>query len=158
MTSLVAVRDAYLEQWAEFRRWCGTLESVVAGEPSAVRGWTVLDLVAHFARVADTLDFAASHQSSQQPMSISEYVATYRDVAPAIAEETRKHDGDITGVLAAVDDKASAAGQALSDDALEFATVVEARRGPIRWGDFVTSRCIELTVHVDDLGAFCFGT
>ena len=25
------------------------------------------------------------------------------------------------------------------------------RRGPIRWGDFVTTRCIELAVHVDDL-------
>jgi len=29
--------------------------------------------------------------------------------------------------------------------------VVAARRGPIRWVDFLRTRCIELTVHTDDL-------
>lgn len=151
MTSLVTVRDAYLEQWGEFRRWCDTLEPSVADEPSSAVGWTVLDLVAHFVRVAETLDFAARHATSQQPLSISEYVGTYRDVASGIAEQTRKHDSEIIGVLTELDRKALGAEQALGDMALEYGSVVAPRRGPIRWGDFIATRCIELAVHVDDL-------
>ncbi len=34
---------------------------------------------------------------------------------------------------------------------MEGNPVVTARRGPIRWVDFLRTRCIELTVHSDDL-------
>ncbi len=151
MASLVTVCDAYLEQWAEFRRWCATLEQGVVDEPSSVPGWSLLDLVSHFVRVSETVSFAASRPSTKQPLTVSEYVASYRDVAQAIADESRVHASGFDDVLAELDRSALDASRALSDGTLEFATVVEPRRGPIRWGDFVRTRCIELAVHVDDL-------
>ena len=77
-----------------------TLEPRVATNLRRRSGWTVLDLVAHFVRVAETVSFAATQAIDETAVvsvrSTSARIATWH---PAIADETREHDSEITGAL-----------------------------------------------------------
>ncbi len=140
------VAAAYLDQWTLTREWCDGIEDWSA--PSAIDGWTMRALVAHFGLVADSIRAAADVVSEEKPLRLGDYIATYADGAAAIDERTRSAAaGD--GFLYAVDATAAAAEQAIA--AVEGNPVVSARRGSIRWVDFLRTRCIELTVHSDDL-------
>ncbi|MFZ0324307.1 MAG: sterol carrier family protein [Actinomycetes bacterium] len=145
------VLAAYDEQWTSIRGWVGALDRQSWERPSAVSGWTVRDLVAHFVLVADSLAAAASAPTHRAPMSVSDYLASYAEGAAGIDGRTREWaTGD---VVAALDERAHAAAEAVSEllAAGDSPTVVEARRGPIRLDDFVLTRLVELTVHGDDL-------
>lgn len=152
MASLANVRDAYLDQWSTTRRWCGQLDASGATRPSILPGWSVADLVAHLGLVADSLVAANRARSRERRLSLAEYLSTYADGAAAISDRTTSR-GSVgwPQVLAEVDLLAASAHEALIDPDLAGAAVVLARRGPIRWSDFVTTRCIELAVHTDDL-------
>lgn len=143
------VAAAYLEQWAVTREWCDGIDDWSA--PSAISGWAVRDLVAHFGLVADSIRAAAdapTDDKSDKPMRLGDYIATYADGAAVIDERTRDLASS-EGFLFAVDDSAAQAEAAIG--AVSDNPVVAARRGPIRWADFLRTRCIELTVHSDDL-------
>jgi uncharacterized protein (TIGR03083 family) len=140
------VAAAYLDQWALTREWCDGIEDWSA--TSVIDGWTLRDLVAHFGLVADSIRAAADVMSEDQPLRLGDYIAKYADGAGAIDERTREAaSGD--GFLYTVDATAAAAEQAIAG--VDGNPVVAARRGPIRWVDFLRTRCIELTVHSDDL-------
>ena len=140
------VVDAYLEQWALTREWCDTVTDWSA--PSAVAGWTLRELAAHFGLVADSIRAASESMSQEKPLRLGDYIATYRTGADGIDAKTREFaSGD--GFLFSVDASEVQAELALSQ--IEGNPVVAARRGPIRWVDFLRTRCIELTVHTDDL-------
>jgi uncharacterized protein (TIGR03083 family) len=119
------VAAAYLEQWAVTREWCDSVDDWSA--PSAIAGWTLRDLVAHFGLVADSI----------------------RSAAEALSDERTRELASREGFLFAVDASAAEAEAAISG--VTGNPVVGARRGPIRWADFLRTRCIELTVHSDDL-------
>ena len=140
------VAAAYLDQWTLTRDWCDGIEDWSA--PSAIEGWTLRDLVAHFGLVADSIRAAADVLSEEKPLRLGDYIATYADGAEGIDERTRDA-ASAEGFLFAVDATAAAAEQAIAS--IEGNPVVAARRGPIRWVDFLRTRCIELTVHSDDL-------
>jgi hypothetical protein len=106
------------------------------------------DLVAHFGLVADSIRAASEMISQERPLRLGDYIATYRSGADDIDAKTRDWAFD-DGFLFSVDASAAQAESALG--AVEGNPVVAARRGPIRWVDFLRTRCIELTVHTDDL-------
>ena len=81
------VAAAYLDQWALTREWCDGIEDWSA--PSAIDGWTMRDLVAHFGLVADSIRAAADVVSEEKPLRLGDYIATYADGAAAIDERTR---------------------------------------------------------------------
>ncbi|MEO8107214.1 MAG: sterol carrier family protein [Actinomycetes bacterium] len=140
------VAAAYLDQWALTRDWCDEIEDWSAA--SAIDGWTLRDLVAHFGLVADSIQAAAEVPSDEKPLRLGDYIATYAEGAAAIDERTRGA-ASAESFLFAVDATAAAAEQAIRS--VDGNPVVMARRGPIRWVDFLRTRCIELTVHSDDL-------
>lgn len=140
------VAAAYLDQWALTREWCGDIENW--STPSVIDGWTLRDLVAHLGLVADSIRAAADEMSEEKPLRLGDYLATYADGAAAVDRRTRE-GGSTDTFLYTVDATAAEAEQAMS--AVEGNPVVAARRGPIRWVDFLRTRCIELTVHTDDL-------
>lgn len=140
------VAAAYLDQWALTREWCDSVDDWSA--PSAVDGWSLRDLVAHFGLVADTIRTAADGVTDQASLRLGDYIATYAEVASGIDQRTREV-GAADGFLYTVDAAAAQAEQAMSG--VPGNPVVAARRGPIRWVDFLRTRCIELTVHSDDL-------
>lgn len=140
------VAAAYLGQWAVTREWCDSIDDWSAS--SAVTGWTLRDLVAHFGLVADSIRAAAEAPTDEQPLRLGDYLATYADGATAIDERTREL-ASRQGFLFAVDASAAQAEEAIGG--VKGNPVVAARRGPIRWADFLRTRCIELTVHSDDL-------
>ena len=135
-----------VDQWALTREWCDGIDDWSA--PSAVDGWTLRDLVAHFGLVADSIRAAAEGVTAEPPLRLGDYIATYAEVAAGIDERTREV-GSADGFLFAVDATAAQAEQAMAG--ISGNPVVAARRGPIRWVDFLRTRCIELTVHSDDL-------
>ena len=140
------VASAYLDQWALTREWCDGIDDWSA--PSAVEGWSLRDLVAHFGLVADSIRAAADAASEEKPLRLGDYIRTYAEGASAIDERTR---GAASGdrFLYAVDATAASAEEAMART--DGNPVVAARRGPIGWVDFLRTRCIELTVHSDDL-------
>ncbi len=151
--SLDKLQAAYDEQWRAFRTWVGTLRDSDFAQPSAVAGWTVRELVAHFALVADSLALAAGSPTTKRPLSLSDYLASYAGGAVMISTRTR--DMATSPVLQTLDDRALAVTQAMSAFVAaggDGARVVAARRGPVRIDDFLLTRLVELTVHGDDLG------
>ena len=114
-------------------------------------GWGVADLVAHLGLVADSIVAAGSLMSPTTPMSVSDYLGSYTSVADEIDSRTRArgHSGH-AGILTELDELGSNAAKALERIAGDD-PVVMARRGPVRWSDFLVTRCIELAVHGDDL-------
>ena len=140
------VVDAYLDQWAITREWCEGIDEWTA--PSVLDGWTMRELVAHFGLVANTIVSASTQIVGERPLRLGDYIASYADVAEGIAQHTR--DVAVSDAfLYAVDASAEQAETALRS--VEGNPVVRAPRGPIRWVDFLRTRCIELTVHSDDL-------
>jgi uncharacterized protein (TIGR03083 family) len=140
------VVDAYLDQWALTREWCDSIDDWSA--PSAIEGWSLRELVGHLGLVADSIRAASEVTSTEPPMRLGDYLATYRDGAAAIDSKTREW-ASVEGFLYSVDASAEQAERALAR--VTGNPVVQARRGPIRWVDFLRTRCIELTVHTDDL-------
>jgi uncharacterized protein (TIGR03083 family) len=137
---------AYRDQWTLTREWCDSVDDW--STPSAVQGWSLRDLVAHLGLVADSIRAAAERVADESPLRLGDYLATYAEGAEAIDERTRQA-GSAEAFLYAVDATAVQADAAL--DRVEGNPVVAARRGPVRWVDFLRTRCIELTVHTDDL-------
>lgn len=140
------VANAYLDQWSLTRDWCDGFDDWDA--PSAVQGWTMRALVAHFGLVANTIVSAATQMTDERPMRLGDYIAAYADVAEGIDHRTREV-GASDAFLFAVDASAEQAHSTLR--MVEGNPVVRAPRGPIRWVDFLRTRCIELAVHTDDL-------
>jgi uncharacterized protein (TIGR03083 family) len=147
------VADAYLDQWSLTREWCDDVQEWDV--PSVVSGWSLRELVAHFGLVADSIRAASEVMSDEKPLRVGDYIATYADGAEGIDARTRElASGE--GFLYAVDASGVQAEAALSE--VLGNPVVAARRGPIRWVDFLRTRCIELTVHTDDLARSVDGT
>jgi uncharacterized protein (TIGR03083 family) len=149
---LVKVRRAYLEQWDVLVPWWKKLTTAEWLTRSTIPGWLVGDLVAHFGLVADTLDEAARQPNDELGVSVGDYCRRYGDVAADIDRRTREEgSGDRERVLSTVVQRGERAAQGLRSPTMEGDPIVAARRGPIRWSDFVVTRIIELVVHGDDL-------
>ena len=141
--------SAYQAGHQVLRDWLAVLPTDVMELPSVLPGWTVRHLAAHLALVANSVARLEQAPRDQRPLSIAEYVARYAEAAGSIDAATRAkaENGDL---LAAIDERWATAAETIQrlgpDD-----PVVAAGRGPIRLGDFLATRCIEIAVHADDL-------
>lgn len=154
-------REIYVEGYRQLRAWLDTVGDDPPGDgwtaPSVLPRWTVGDLVAHWAVVADSVAALTLVERGAKPLSIADYVASYADGAARIDAKTRAEAGGQDRTSASlrntIDDRGEAALATLAtlNQLGSDAPVVRARRGPIRLGDFLVTRIIELVVHADDL-------
>lgn len=143
---------AYAGQWREIHRWLDAVDDSAWNRPSVIEGWRVADLVAHLGLIAESVVWAASRASTQPPLSVGEYLARYASAGADIDGATRQRSATSRRtVLDAVDEAGERAGAAIANFAESAPAVVAAGRGPIRWADFLITRCVELVVHADDL-------
>lgn len=155
MPTLAATATDLREQWERLRAWLEELPDPASDEPSTLPGWSLGVLVAHLGRVWDSIRALRPPEPGDdaEPLTLAEYLATYR------ADDPERLDRLAHEVAASVRQDPLAAIDALAEDALarvdelvaEGDVVVLARRGPIRLGDFLVSRLIELVVHAYDL-------
>jgi uncharacterized protein (TIGR03083 family) len=144
---------AYNKQWSSIRSWLDTISDDEWLMPSVLDGWRVAELVAHFGLVADSIPAAAETMAQEPPLRLGEYLATYADAADQISTRTRAvASEDRERTLFSLDSLSEQVDRVFADGLLSDNPAVRARRGPIVWGDFLRSRCIELAVHADDLG------
>jgi uncharacterized protein (TIGR03083 family) len=145
--------NAYRAGHDVVRSWLGQLPEPEWSRATELPGWNVIDLAAHIGMVADSIDAIAPAPGGEDPKTVSEYVRGYASVAESIADTTRTI-AEQTGrrpdkVLAAIDERFDAAARRVQ--ALDLRDqVVSGRRGPIRLGDFLLTRVVEIVVHADD--------
>lgn len=151
----VHAREAYTSGQLIIRDWLAALPADVWSAPSVLPGWTIADLAAHLTMVARSIASLRRAPHGAAALSPVAYMGGYAPAAGDIADAARDLAASTGGspeeLLATLDECLEAAGQALE----EFGTddpVVSARRGPIRLGDYLATRAIELAVHADDLG------
>jgi uncharacterized protein (TIGR03083 family) len=131
------------------RDWLAALPNDAMDVPSALPGWTVRHLAAHVALVAKSVARLEPVQRVERPLTVAQYVARYAEAAESIDADTRAQ-AEVAEPLAVVDERFTAAAAAMH----RFGSgdpVVAAGRGPIRLGDYLVTRCIEIAVHADDL-------
>ncbi|MDX6227904.1 MAG: hypothetical protein QOI76_1294 [Frankiales bacterium] len=143
---------AYEAQRDLLRAWLADLSVQAWSRPSALDGWSVLELAVHVANVpASTARIIATGPSIEKPITLADYTAAWPASAAAIADIAVNDAAGLApaDVLALWDDgntALAAVASGLPDD-----LVVRAQRGPLRIGDFLASRVNELVVHAGDL-------
>ncbi|HEX5496906.1 MAG TPA: sterol carrier family protein [Mycobacteriales bacterium] len=144
--------------------WLADLEPSRWTVPSGLDGWRVADLVGHLVTVqrtvAQTLR-AAPPEPPTVPLAVGGYLAGLGPAAGAIRERDRAGDRGPAELLEEFRAASTQAAAALTGtpDGFDRAggsdpstRVVAAPRGPLRAGDFLATRVLELVVHADDLG------
>lgn len=147
-------REIFTGTYRRLRDWLVTLPDEVRAAPSVCAGWTVHDLASHIALVADAVARLTPGGRGAKPLTISGYVAGYAGEAADVAERTRslaERTGRTADGLAAELNERFVAATATLDGLGAGDPVVLGPRGPIRLGDFLATRVIELVVHADDL-------
>jgi uncharacterized protein (TIGR03083 family) len=145
--------EVFGRQWSALRAWLERLSPDDLRRPSVLDGWTVGDLVAHLVRTCQTVSALRPAPPEATPQTVHRYVSAYADAAADIAAGTRALAGRIEDPLAALDQAWAQVPAALAGlQATERpGRVVVSARGPIRLGDFLLTRTLELVVHADDL-------
>ncbi|SDU19599.1 TIGR03083 family protein [Jiangella alkaliphila] len=145
---------AYRSGHEALRGWLAALPAEHWTGPSVLPGWTVADLAAHIALVADSVTATAAAPRGEPARSLSEYLSTYAAVAADLSDRTLAistragHDKD--GILAAIDARYQAAADIVDERGLDD-MVLTTRRVPARQADYLLTRVIEIAVHADDL-------
>ncbi|MBB5787693.1 sterol carrier family protein [Jiangella mangrovi] len=145
---------AYRSGHEALRDWLAALPAERWTEPSVLPGWTVGDLAAHIALVADSVTATAAAPRGVAARGLSEYLSTYAAAAAGLSDLTLAisaeagHDKD--RILAAVDERFAAAQATVDERGLDD-IVLTTRRIPVRQGDYLLTRTIEIAVHADDL-------
>jgi uncharacterized protein (TIGR03083 family) len=143
---------AVTEQAAAIGNWLPSLDEGDWAAATPLPDWSVAHLVLHLAQTLRTITATLSQLTDEAPGSLSEYFAKL----PAAAEQIRDRelaaarDASPTDSMATYSDELRLAAGALEQ--VRGAEIVRAPRGPLRIGDFLGSRAVELTVHADDLG------
>ena len=143
-------------QWRTLRAWLDVVLddeafAAYADSPSAIEGFTVLELVAHIGRALDALVATRPAEPGAVPLTLAEYLGTYPDRAAEVARVTHELALAIApDPLRAVDRTAEEAFERLRELGPDD-RVVQARRAPIALSDMVVSRLVELVLHADDL-------
>jgi uncharacterized protein (TIGR03083 family) len=143
---------AVAEQAAAIGNWLPSLDQENWSATTPLPEWSVAHLVLHLAQTLRTVTATLSHLTDEAPGSLAEYFAKL----PPAAEQIRDRELAVARDATPADITASYAEELrLATAALEQvrgAEIVRAPRGPLRIGDFLGSRAVELTVHADDLG------
>lgn len=148
---LARARTLFTDGYGRVREWLTGLPGAAWELPSVLPGWSVGDLAAHLALVADSVAALQPADPGTRPLSIARYVAEYAGAAAQVDELTRGMGGSDPAVVWDRMDQRFTAAQARLDELGTSDPVVAARRGPIRLGDFLATRVVEVVVHADDL-------
>jgi uncharacterized protein (TIGR03083 family) len=122
------------------------------GQPSALAGWTLAELVQHIAMSAlRSTHLVLADPSPDKPVTLDRYVSGY---AAAAAEIRDREVGAAAGrepaeILADLYEQRDLVAAAVADP--PPARAVRGPRGPLSPADWLVSRAIELVVHADDL-------
>lgn len=147
-------RDAYDAGHTVLRDWLAVLPGDVWSIPSVLPGWTVADLVAHVVLVTRSVAGLEPAPADSRPRTPLEYMGGYASAAGEIADASRDVSAaaahEPAALLDDLDRHYAAAAQVL-DALVPQDPVVRARRAPIRLGDYLATRVVELAVHADDL-------
>jgi uncharacterized protein (TIGR03083 family) len=150
----VQARESYRFGYLIIRDWLAALPGDIWSIPSALPGWTIADLGAHLAVVAKAAGEITVAPKETKPLTPVTYMRRYEAAAGDIADAARELAGEANGsahdLLLVLDEYYESALRRLerfgADD-----PVVLAPRGPIRLGDYLATRAVELAVHSDDL-------
>lgn len=142
--------DALLDEARALHAWLRELPAEAYARPTVVPGWDVRTLVGHLVLVVRGLTRVLALPSTEKPLPAYAYVAAYRRSADAIAAATAETTGDRSGpeLVSRLGQDIEAAAGALTR---QHPTVLAGPRGPIRAGDWIETRLIDLVVHADDL-------
>ncbi|MGI8882534.1 MAG: sterol carrier family protein [Jatrophihabitans sp.] len=139
-----------LAQGRAIADWLGELDTAAFAARAVLPGWDVRMLTGHLlldiTGLRDVLDRPADSAS----LSNAEFVRGYRRDVALLNESTRAKAADFPGTELVARLRAELDGAALD---LEHPPHQELStpRGPVRLGDFLATRAIELVVHADDL-------
>jgi uncharacterized protein (TIGR03083 family) len=118
-------------------------------QPSALPGWTVLELAEHVAAVLRAIPETLGRTTGDKPVSIGRYVAGYAARATEIRQrEVAAAAGRSPAEVLAGLYAGRAAAAAAEPPA---ARAVRGGRGPLTPADYLLTRVVELVVHADDL-------
>ncbi|SFK16056.1 maleylpyruvate isomerase N-terminal domain-containing protein [Cellulomonas sp. KH9] len=139
-------------QWERLHDWVELMADPRLGrEASVLDGWSIVELWAHLGRAMDALAVCTPQPAGTVPLTLGEYLGSYRNRAQDVAETTRRlateHAADPVAYVTA----SARAGFAALDALGDGDPVVQARRGPVRLSTMTVSRLVELVVHGDDL-------
>ncbi len=150
-----AAADACTTQWESIADAVAALPDSVFGEPSPLPGWRVADLVAHLAMCAGAPAlWLAEPAPERASATVADYLLCLTAAAPSVDERTRSLAvGKTPAELRASVQTAVAS---LRDVVAEVdpARVIPTRLAPMRFDDFLVTRCVEGVVHGLDLGPF----
>ena len=143
---------AVLDQADAVLGWLSGLPPSAWRQPSALPGWTVLELAEHVAVVLRGTPEVLARATADKPMSVAGYLAGYAARADAIRErEVAAAAGrDPAEVLAGIYAGREAVAAAVLP-AVPAARAVQGGRGPVTPADYLLTRVVELVVHADDL-------
>ncbi len=147
-------REAYKFGHLIIRDWLAALPGDVWSTPSVLPGWTIADLAAHLVDRARSAASIVVERNGATPLSPLQYMQGYAAGADHLAKAARELAGEARGsahdLLLALDKHYESALRNLE----QFGSsdpVVRAPGGPIRLGDYLATRAVELAVHADDL-------
>jgi len=144
------MRALLAETFAVVRQQVAAIPVERYDDACVLDGWSVRDLAAHLARGLDAV-VAVEPAGRQAPMTLTDYLSSYPGGAEHISTVTRELADELGDALLQGLDGAWSAAQQRLDELGDADQVVLARRGPIRLGDLLASRVLELVVHADDL-------
>jgi uncharacterized protein (TIGR03083 family) len=117
--------------------------------PTGLDGWTVRELLAHVASLADDMSAGLERPEPEGPaVGLLDWpsAAATRATAPHEQAEARAAAEDPDALLTAATDRLAAALSGVPGERL-----VTTRLGPMRLVDLLVTRTVELTVHTDDV-------
>jgi len=146
----VRVAAAVSVQGAAIASWLATLGGEAWAGPSSLPEWTVAELVAHLTQTLRTI--YAAPVTGEPPGSLVDYLSRLAGAADEIHDREVAAAAGRTGAELTNDynTQLDAAQQVMT--AISPTAIVRAPRGPLRIGEFLATRAMELVVHADDLG------
>jgi uncharacterized protein (TIGR03083 family) len=119
--------------------------------PTELQGWSVTELAVHLTEILALIADIVPRSIADPPMAVADYLAALPGAADQIRERVV---GAVAGrtpaeLVADYREQSDRAGKVLAH--VGDTVVVAAPRGPLRIGDFLATRAVELVVHSDDL-------
>jgi uncharacterized protein (TIGR03083 family) len=147
------VSPALLAQAGVAVGWLEQLGPESWAASSVLPAWTVAELAAHVTLGMQAAAETVRHATTERPLPIDEYIAAYGPARDQIRDwPVDAAAGGTPGELLAQARTARAELAAALSDTVSLPPVVEGTRGPLRAGDYLATRVLELVVHADDLG------
>ncbi len=155
MQDYAIIKQAFTHQSALLLDTLNRLETAEWEAPTRLEGWTVYTLVAHMLRVPQTVVGYAAQTVDSEPVvdRITYWNFDGRPAGPGITERALQNAAATTPENMA-QTYAEARLKALHTlEMVELTTVISSFHGPIRFGEYLVTRLVELVAHSLDLQA-----